>query len=67
MAAQHKNKRNLCRILREHVDHYPTCPTHRSLSKDSPKSRTVQPSDLGKVVAFPFLVGLHHRYGQKAA
>jgi transposase InsO family protein len=61
------NERHLRRILRQYFADYHTCRTHLSLSKDSPKPRTVQPPDLGKVVAFLFLGGLHHHYGRKAA
>jgi transposase InsO family protein len=61
------NERHLRRILREHLGYSHSCRMHPSLSKDPPKPRAVQPSDLGKVVAFPFLGGLHHRYGRKAA
>ena len=61
------NAQHLRRILRQYFAYYPTCRTHLSLSKDSPMPRTVQPPDLGKVVAFPFVGGLHHRYGRLAA
>jgi hypothetical protein len=61
------NERHLRRILREYFGYYHDCRTHLSLNKDSPKPRTVQPPDLGKVVAFPFVGGLHHRYGRLAA
>ncbi len=61
------NERHLCRILREYFGYYHTCRTHLSLSKDSPQPRTVEPPDLGKVTASPFVGGLHHRYGRLAA
>jgi transposase InsO family protein len=61
------NERHLRRILRAYFSYYHTCRTHLSLSKDSPKPRSVQPPDLGKVTAFPFVGGLHHRYGRLAA
>ena len=63
------NERHLCRILGGYFGCYHSCRTHLSLSKDSPKPRTVQPPDLGKVTAFPFMGGLiittddwRHRY-----
>ena len=56
------NERHLRRILREYLGYYHTCRTHLSLGKDSPKPRTIQPPDLGKIVAFPCVGGLHHRY-----
>ena len=61
------NERHLRRILREYLDYYHTCRTHLSLNKDSPKPRTVQPPDMGKVTSFPLVGGLHHRYGRLAA
>ena len=61
------NERRLRRILSEHFSYYHTCRTQLSLSKDSPKPRTVEAPDLGKVTAFPFVGGLHHRYGRLAA
>ncbi|MGB5773831.1 MAG: integrase core domain-containing protein, partial [Sedimenticolaceae bacterium] len=61
------NERHLRRILREYFGYYHTCRTHLSLSKDSPQPRTVEPPDLGKVSAFPFVGGIHHRYGRLAA
>jgi transposase InsO family protein len=60
------NERHLRRILREYFDYYHTCRTHLSLNKDSPRSRTVQPPDLGNVVTFPCVGGLHPRYGRIA-
>jgi hypothetical protein len=50
------NERHLRRILREYLDYYHTCRTHLSLNKDSPKPRTVQPPDMGKVTSFPLWV-----------
>ena len=61
------NERHLRRILREYFGYYHRCRTHLSLSKDSPKPRTVEPPDLGKVTAFTFVGGPHHRYGRLAA
>ena len=61
------NERHLRRILREYVDYYHTCRTHLSLNKDPPETRIVEPPELGKIVAFPRVGGLHHRYGRIAA
>jgi transposase InsO family protein len=61
------NSKHLRRILREYIGYYYDCRTHLSFDKDSPKPRIVQPSELGKVVAFPFVGGLHHRYERFAA
>ena len=61
------NERHLRRILREYFSYYHTCRTHISLNKDPPETRTVEPSEMGNVVAFPHVGGLHHRYGRIAA
>jgi putative transposase len=41
--------------------------THLSLDKDCPDSRPIMPCKIGKVVAIPKVVGLHHRYERLAA
>jgi transposase InsO family protein len=61
------NERHLRRILRDYIDYYHTCRTHLSLNKDPPETRTVEPPEMGNVVAFPRVGGLHHRYGRTAA
>ena len=61
------NERHLRRILCEYFDYYHTCRTHMSLNKDPPETRLVEPPELGNVVAFPRVGGLHHRYGRIAA
>ena len=61
------NERRLHRILSEYFSYHHTCRTQLSLSKDSPKPRTVEAPDLGKVTAFTFVGGPHHRYGRLAA
>jgi len=61
------NERHLHRILREYFSYYQTCRTHLSLNKDPPEPRRVEPSDLGNIVAFPCVGGLHHRYTRMAA
>jgi transposase InsO family protein len=61
------NERHLRRILREYFSYYHTCRTHISLNKDPPETRTVEPPEMGNVVAFPQVGGLHHRYGRTAA
>jgi putative transposase len=38
-----------------------------SLNKDYPYPRPIQPPSAGKVVAFPEIGGLHHRYEGRAA
>jgi transposase InsO family protein len=61
------NERHLRRILREYVDYYHTCRTHLSLNKDPPETRTVEPPELGTIIAFPRVGGLHHRYARISA
>ena len=61
------NERHLRRILREYFSYYHTCRTHLSLNKDPPETRLSEPSEMGSIVAFPRVGGLHHRYGRIAA
>ena len=61
------NERHLRRIVREYISYYHTCRTHLSLNKDPPETRAIQPPELGNVVAFPHIGGLHHRYERIAA
>ncbi len=41
--------------------------TALGLEKDGPEPRPVHPPDAGKVIAFPQVGGLHHRYERLAA
>ena len=61
------NERHLRRILTSCVNYYHHWRTHLSLGMDSPDSRAVQPPDLGKVVEFPEVGGLHRHYERLAA
>ena len=62
------DERHLRRVLCEYIDgYYHPTRTHLSLGKDAPISRRVQPPAMGKVVSFPVLGGLHHRYERRAA
>ena len=40
---------------------------HRSLEMDSPDGRSVYPPELGEIIEFPAVQGLHHTYIRKAA
>ena len=61
------NERPLRRILVSYLDYYHRHRTHLSLGKDTPEGRSVQPGGTGKIVAFPQVGGLHHRYERLAA
>jgi hypothetical protein len=58
------------RHLRRRLDgylRYHGARTHLSLAKDAPDTRSVEPAELGRVVALPQVGGLHHRYTRCAA
>ena len=61
------NDRHLKRILTSYFNYYHCWRTHLSLGMDSPESRSVQSPELGKVVQFPEVGGLHHHYERVAA
>ena len=58
------NRRHLRRLLNEYVRYYHEDRTHLALGKDTPGGRvpTSGPPDRRKVISFPRLGGLHHRY-----
>lgn len=60
------NERHLRRLLRTYIEYYHGSRTHLSLEKDAPDTRSVAPGR-GKVVPFPKVGGLHHRYERLAA
>ena len=61
------NERHLRRLLQCYLTYYHSSRTHLSLEKDSPEPRKVEPPDHGKIVEFPMVGGLHHRYRRLAA
>ena len=61
------NERHLREILLLYIDYYQRSRTHLALGKDTPERRSVQPAGAGKIVAFPQVGGLHHRYQRLAA
>jgi transposase InsO family protein len=61
------SENHLRRVLRSYLRYYHVSRTHLALGKDAPEPREVQPPGLGKVVAFPEVGGLHHRYSRAAA
>jgi transposase InsO family protein len=61
------NARHLRRVLSTYIDYYHQARTHLSLDKDCPDPRPVMPPRIGRVIAFPQVNGLHHRYERLAA
>jgi len=63
------NERHLKRILSAYLDYYHWDRTHLGLGKDTPVVRTIQarPAGSAKVIAFPRVGGLHHRYEWRQA
>ena len=58
---------HLRRILAKYFAYYNESRCHLSLTGDAPEPRGVQGPELGKVVEFPEVGGLHHRYERAAA
>ena len=54
-------------VLSSYFDYCHRSRTHLSLAKDCPDPRPVCPPSAGKIVAFPQVDGLHHRYERVAA
>ena len=61
------NETHLRRVLSCYFRYYHRSRTHLSLNKDCPDPRRIQPPSAGKIVAFPEVGGLHHRYERRAA
>ena len=61
------NERHLRRVLSSYADYYHHTRTHLSLDKDYPDPRPVISPGIGRVIAFPQVSGLHHRYERLAA
>lgn len=61
------NERHLKRLLSEYVSYYHADRTHLGLEKDTPVGReSAKVNDPSRVLSFPRLGGLHHRYDQAA-
>ena len=60
-------ERNLRHHLSRFVAYYHPSRTHLGLHKDAPEPRPVQGPEVGRIVAFPQVGGLHHRYERRAA
>jgi putative transposase len=61
------NERHLRHVLSSYFQYHHWTRTHLSFDKDSPQPRLIQPPPAGKIVAFPEVGGLHHRYERRAA
>jgi len=62
------NEGHLRRILQSYASYFHWSRTHLALGKDTPDGRPIQaPDSGGKIVAFPQVGGLHHRYERVAA
>lgn len=61
------NERHLRRLLSSYLKYYHRSRTHLSLGKDCPEPRPAQAPNAGRIVAFPQVGGLHHRYERLAA
>ena len=61
------NERHLRHVLSSYFQYHHRTRTHLSLDKDSPQPRPIQPPSAGKIIAFPEVGGLHHRYERRAA
>ncbi len=61
------NERHLKRLLRGYFAYYHQWRTHRSLKMNSPDGRSVHSPELGEIIEFPAVNGLHHYYLRSAA
>ena len=61
------NEHHLRRVLRGYLRYFHGSRTHLALGKDAPAPRKVESPDMGRIVAFPEVGGLHHRYTRRAA
>jgi len=61
------SERHLMRVLRSYASYYHSSRTHQSLDDDCPNPRSVDPPEMGDVVALAQVGGLHHRYTRRLA
>src|SRR5260221_13644526 len=61
------NEHHLRRVLSSYFQYHHDTRTHLSLGKDCPRPRRVHLPSTGKIIAFPEVGGLHHRYERRAA
>ena len=60
-------ERHLRGVLSSYFHYYHKTRTHLALDKDCPESRPIHPLSAGKIIAFPEVGGLHHRYERRSA
>jgi putative transposase len=60
-------ERHLRDVLSSYFQYYHKTRTHLALDKDCPESRPIHLLSAGKIIAFPQVGGLHHRYERRAA
>ena len=61
------NEHHLRGVLSSYFQYHHKTRTHLSLDKDCPETRPIHPPTDGKIIAFPEVGGLHHRYERRAA
>ena len=61
------NEQHLPAILLSYIDYHQRSRTHLALAKDTAERRSFQPAGAGKIMAFPQVGGLRHRYQRLAA
>jgi hypothetical protein len=61
------NAHHLNRLLADYFRYYHRYRPHRGLEQDCPDHRAVEPPEGGKIIAFPLVQGLHHRYARQTA
>jgi putative transposase len=59
------NEDQLRRVIRSYIDYFHEDRTHLGLRKDTPLPRAVEQPEMGTIVRFPRVRGLHHRYGRR--
>jgi putative transposase len=61
------NEHHLRGVLSLYFHYHHKTRTHLSLNKNCPQPRRIQFPSAGKIIAFPEVGGLHHRYERRAA
>ena len=61
------NEHHLREVLSRYFQYHHKSRTHLSLDTDCPETRRIHPPTAGKIIAFPQVGGLHHRYERRAA